>query len=117
ACMLTTSTHDTKRSEDVRARLAAMSETPEEWTRLAERWMVWFAGNAPRVERSVAYALLQNLAGAWPISNERARAFARKAAREAKTATSWLRPDEDYERALDRAVDGALQDDEIRCEV
>lgn len=117
ASMVTTSTHDTKRSEDVRSRLAVISERPGDWTRLAERWMAWFDRHAPGIERPLAYTLLQNIVGAWPIGPDRARAFARKAAREAKTATSWLSPDERYEGALDDAVASVLADGPVRAEV
>ncbi len=113
--MLATSTHDTKRSEDVRARISLLSEIPEHWGEVARRW---FERNAkhrqgPRGElpdRNAEYLLYQTLVGAWPISTERAAAYMEKATREAKVHTSWTRPNPGYEEALRAFVGGALED-------
>jgi (1->4)-alpha-D-glucan 1-alpha-D-glucosylmutase len=109
----TTSTHDSKRSEDVRARISVLSELPEEFGRRVARWRRW---NAPHV-RTVAgrtvpdgaedWHLYQTLVGAWPLAPSERRGFvgrmqdyAVKAAREAKVHTTWLDPDQAHERAL-----------------
>ncbi len=102
ATMTTLSTHDTKRSEDVRARLAVLSQRPEHWAVFARRALgAGSAGDiAGEVDRPTCYLLLQTLVGAWPLSIERARGFAVKATREAKRRTSWLGPDDAYEEAV-----------------
>jgi (1->4)-alpha-D-glucan 1-alpha-D-glucosylmutase len=100
--MLATSTHDTKRSEDVRVRLALLSEIPEDWGRAVR---LWAELNAPGKsnglpDRNLEYHLYQILVGAWPIERERLLAYAKKAAREAKVHTSWNGPNRQYEDAL-----------------
>ena len=110
--MLATSTHDTKRSEDVRARISLLSEIPEPWGEAARRW---FARNAKHrrgdlPDRNAEYLLYQSLVGAWPISVERATAYMEKAAREAKVHTSWMRQNPEYEEALRAFVTGVLED-------
>lgn len=115
--LLATSTHDTKRSEDVRARLALLSEMPEEWAQACERWS---RHNEPRradgvPDRNTEYLLYQSLVGAWPVPRERVVAYMEKAAREAKALTSWARPDEEYERRLREFID-ALLDDAAFCD-
>ena len=82
ASMTTLSTHDTKRSEDVRARLAVLAELPSEWTRLVR----WLLARHPLADRPLAHLVWQNLVGAWPLSRERAHAYVEKAAREAGTS-------------------------------
>jgi maltooligosyltrehalose synthase len=104
--MLTLSTHDTKRSGDVRARLYLLSEIPERWAEAVRRW---FAHNARHRHGGVPdadteYLLYQTLVGAWPLDRERAAAYMEKAAREARTHTSWHRPDAAWETALRRFV-------------
>ena len=110
--MLTLSTHDTKRSADVRARLNALSEAPDHWRRAAERW-------ATRNERhrsdgwpdsNTEYLLYQTLVGAWPIDVERMVAFAAKATREAEVHTSWVDPVAGYDEATERFVRSILAD-------
>ena len=92
-----TSTHDTKRSEDVRARMNVLSEVPEAWARQVRRWSLLTGGfRDPNMELHV----YQTLAGAWPIDADRLRQYVLKAAREAKTYTSWIAPNDEYERAL-----------------
>ncbi len=111
--MNATATHDTKRGEDARARLNVLSEIPQEWeTRLA-RWQEQNRSKKKRVkgiyvpEPNMEIFLYQTLLGAWPFFpaelpafRERLRAYLIKAAREAKTFTSWLEPDQSYEEAL-----------------
>ena len=96
-----TSTHDTKRSEDVRMRLSALSELAGEWE---EAFARWHEANVPLRRRPDAapdakeeWLLYQTLVGAWPIDIERVRQFVLKALREAKVHTSWAVPDEAYE--------------------
>jgi (1->4)-alpha-D-glucan 1-alpha-D-glucosylmutase len=91
--LLTTFTHDTKRSPDVRARLLALSWEADPWTELARRELDFEDTNA-------AYFALQTLVGAWPIEQERIDAYLEKAFREAKQQTSWLAPDEAWERRI-----------------
>lgn len=110
--MLTTSTHDTKRSEDVRARLAVLSEDPPRWSLLVRDWR---SMNADKKQDGMPAAdlellLYQTLVGAWPLPRERALAYILKAAREAKVHTSWVKPDAAYEAALVRFVDALYED-------
>ncbi|MGY1744882.1 malto-oligosyltrehalose synthase [Blastococcus sp. SYSU D00695] len=109
--MTTLSTHDTKRSEDVRARLAVLAELPAEWADLVHRLLA----RSPLPDRPLAHLVWQNLVGAWPLSRERAQAFAEKAAREAGTSTTWTDPDEGFETALRALVDAAYDDEESRA--
>ena len=113
ASMTTLSTHDTKRSEDVRARLAVLAELPTEWAGLVRGW----SSRHPFPDRPLAHLVWQNLVGAWPLSRERAQAFAEKAAREAGTSTTYTSPDEAFESALRELVDRFFDDEETRAEV
>jgi (1->4)-alpha-D-glucan 1-alpha-D-glucosylmutase len=110
--LLASSTHDTKRSEDVRCRIDLLSEIPAEWAAAARRWRAMNAGRwrDGRPDRSMEYLLYQTLVGAWPLSTERARAYMDKAAHEAKRQTSWLAPDESYDAALGDFVTAVVQD-------
>jgi (1->4)-alpha-D-glucan 1-alpha-D-glucosylmutase len=119
AGMLATSTHDTKRSEDVRARLAVLSELPEAWAAAVHRWA---AINDRRrrngqPDRNTEYLLYQTLVGAWPISADRAATYMEKAVREARVHTSWLSPTPAYEGALRDFVTGALADPEFTADL
>jgi (1->4)-alpha-D-glucan 1-alpha-D-glucosylmutase len=113
ATMLSTSTHDTKRSEDVRARLVTLSELPDVWVRTVEEWHELAAphrgvrGPSPAHE----YLTFQTLVGAWPIDADRAAAYLQKAAREGKEHTDWLDEDPSYEADLEAFVRGLLDDD------
>lgn len=111
--MNASSTHDTKRSEDVRARIDVLSQIPEAWAGALERWRARNPERATVVagvavpDPDMELLLLQTLVGAWPPSDDeraglpdRMGEYARKAAREAKRRTSWLSPDEEYEDAL-----------------
>lgn len=93
-----TSTHDTKRSEDVRARLALLTQDSDSWADLAHDWLELTAATAP--DPAASYRLLQTMVGAWPLDGDRLAEHALKAEREAKVHTSWLRPDEAFESAL-----------------
>jgi (1->4)-alpha-D-glucan 1-alpha-D-glucosylmutase len=117
--MLTTATHDTKRSEDVRARLALLSEVPDEWTRAVSRWSTMNArhrtGDLP--DRNAEYLYYQALVGAHPLPVDRAMAYMEKAVREAKRHTSWLAPNPEYEAAVRAFVEGTLGDEEFGADV
>jgi (1->4)-alpha-D-glucan 1-alpha-D-glucosylmutase len=113
ATMLLSSTHDTKRSADVRARLAVLSQDPDHWVRTVRRWRELAAphrgatGPAPAHEHLV----LQTLVGAWPITRERLHAYLEKAVREGAETTDHLAPDTAYEADLTAYVDGLLDDE------
>ena len=113
ASMTTLSTHDTKRSEDVRARLAALAELPTEWAELVRGWLA----RHPLADRPLAHLVWQNLVGAWPLSRERAHAYVEKAAREAGTSTTWTAPDEEFEGRLHALVDAAFDDPATHAEL
>ena len=98
ATMTALSTHDTKRQEDVRARLAALAELPDTWSAAMDRWRA-LAGPSP-MEPELDYLLWQTLVGGWPLSRDRLADYLTKAMREAKTRTSWHAPDPEYERAV-----------------
>ncbi|MBW3578131.1 MAG: malto-oligosyltrehalose synthase [Actinobacteria bacterium] len=128
--MTATSTHDTKRSEDVRARLAVLTEIPDEWAAAVTRWTASNAHHRRDVDgrtapdRNEEWLLYQALIGMWPLHRDdetdvqaRVRQFAQKAAREAKVNTSWLDPDERYEGTLLGFVDRVLADEEFVADV
>ncbi len=99
--MTTLSTHDTKRSEDVRARLAVLAELPGEWVETFEA----LDELAPIPDGTLANLVWQAAIGAWPISRERLTEYALKAAHEAAASTTYTEPDEQFESALRAAVD------------
>jgi (1->4)-alpha-D-glucan 1-alpha-D-glucosylmutase len=111
--MTTLSTHDTKRSEDVRARLMVLAELPTEWAELVRSLL----SRHPMGDRPLAHQVWQNLVGAWPLSRERAHAYAEKAAREAGTSTTWTAPDEAFEAQLHAMVDAAFDDPATTAEI
>lgn len=123
--LLDTSTHDTKRSEDVRARISVLSEMPEEWHRHVTQWRRFHRhwrrhlqdGNqTPSVNEE--YLFYQTLIGVWPLTPpgpdgmeslaERMAQYMMKAAKEAKANTSWINPDTEYEDALTQFIRGVL---------
>ncbi len=109
--MTTLSTHDTKRAEDVRARLFVLSERPalwQEWVGTARE--LASAHRADRLDALTEYFLWQTVVGAWPIDAERLGGYALKAIRESKLFTMWSEPDEDYEAAVATFVDGVVSD-------
>jgi (1->4)-alpha-D-glucan 1-alpha-D-glucosylmutase len=112
--LLATSTHDTKRGEDVRARLAVLSERPGRWWSLAEGWTARLAAG---VDPADALLLWQTMAGAWPLERARCQAYMEKAVREAGLHTTWTDPDPVYERALAGLVDRAYADEELVAEL
>jgi (1->4)-alpha-D-glucan 1-alpha-D-glucosylmutase len=113
-CLLATSTHDTKRGEDVRARLAVLSEHPARWWPLAARWSARLgAGVAP----ADTLLLWQTMAGAWPLEQRRCLAYMEKAIREAGLHTTWTDPDPAYERAVADLVGRAYADEAFLAEL
>jgi (1->4)-alpha-D-glucan 1-alpha-D-glucosylmutase len=120
-----TSTHDTKRSEDVRARINVLSELPREWRRRVHAWRRLNRGTKESLDgqqvpdANEEYLLYQTLVGAWPLALlsdtsraefvERVQRFMFKAVREAKVHASWLNPAPDYERAVARFVAAILE--------
>ena len=102
ATMTTLSTHDTKRQEDVRARLCVLAELPGEWEQAVAAWheRAGRLAAGPPPEAATEYLCWQMLVGAWPVSGDRLASYLRKAMREAKTRTSWTEPDHDYEQAV-----------------
>ncbi|MBU2666564.1 malto-oligosyltrehalose synthase [Actinoplanes bogorensis] len=111
--MTALSTHDTKRSEDVRARLAVLAEVPGDWTEVVRRWV----RVDPLPDPALAHLVWQAAVGAWPVSRERLQAYALKAAKEAASATSWTAPDERFETALRAMVDRIYDDPALHREV
>jgi (1->4)-alpha-D-glucan 1-alpha-D-glucosylmutase len=121
--MTTLSTHDTKRQEDVRARLAVLAEMPSEWGQQVMEWheravppeSSGSGGDAgPAVDADTEYLLWQTLAGAWPISQERLNGYLTKAIREAKRRTSWTDSDPGYEAAVLGLGSRVLSDASLR---
>jgi (1->4)-alpha-D-glucan 1-alpha-D-glucosylmutase len=107
--LLTTMTHDAKRSADVRLRIAALTQIPDEWEQHAERWLEHSAryvsagdGGTPAPDDQERYLILQTLVGAWPIEADRLDGYLEKALREAKRNTSWVQPNEPHEQAVKR---------------
>jgi (1->4)-alpha-D-glucan 1-alpha-D-glucosylmutase len=117
--MASTSTHDTKRGGDVRARLAVLSEMPQEWIAAVRRWSkmneVKHRGIWP--DRRAEYIFYQTLVGAWPLTLERALACMQKAAREAKDYTDWATPVPKYEDALGDFITGAFNDPRFMADI
>jgi (1->4)-alpha-D-glucan 1-alpha-D-glucosylmutase len=118
---LATATHDHKRGEDVRARLAVLSEMPQAWIDASERWSVLNAGIRPAAfDRADEYMLYQMMVGAWPLGLAaddatgleafavRLAAWARKALREGKLRSGWAAPNETYEDKADAFIHAAL---------
>jgi (1->4)-alpha-D-glucan 1-alpha-D-glucosylmutase len=126
--MLSTSTHDSKRSEDVRARIHALSELADEWRAHLARWRKLNRGKRRVVEgvpaptRNDEYLLYQTLLGAWPSGvgapgdgldlRDRIQAYMLKAVREAKVASSWVNPNREYEEAVAAFVGALLENPE-----
>jgi (1->4)-alpha-D-glucan 1-alpha-D-glucosylmutase len=121
AGLSTTGTHDTKRGEDVRARINVISELPGEWKTAVRRWRALNrrlraeVGGRSAPDANEEYLLYQTLVGAWPCAPAdepgfaaRVKEYMRKALREAKVNTSWLTPDDEYEQAVLGFVDRIL---------
>ncbi len=101
--MTTLSTHDTKRGEDVRARITALAEIPEVWEAALDELLAL----VPLPDPGFASLLWQAVLGAWPADRDRLHGYAEKAMREAGDRTTWTAPDEGYEAAVHAAVDAA----------
>ncbi len=121
--MINSSTHDTKRSEDVRARISVLSEKPAEWRAALNRWSRLNRKLKRKIEGALAphradeYVIYQTFVGTWPQSGaegitdtyrERLQEYIIKVAREASRFTNWVNPNEEYETALREFVGGAL---------
>jgi (1->4)-alpha-D-glucan 1-alpha-D-glucosylmutase len=116
--MVTLSTHDTKRSDDVRARLAVLSEMPEAFGEVLNRWsrrnnelradVIPGRAGSDMPDRNTEYMLYQTLIGAWPITIERAQEYMLKATREAKQKTSWTVNNTEFENALNKFIAAVL---------
>ncbi len=117
--MLATSTHDTKRSEDVRLRIALLSEIPEEWSKTVRRWSAHNeklrSDDIP--DRNAEYLFYQTLVGAWPIETERMVGYMEKAGREAKAHTSWTQQNDAYERGVRSFVEAVMSDSDFRADL
>jgi (1->4)-alpha-D-glucan 1-alpha-D-glucosylmutase len=109
--MLATSTHDNKRSEDVRTRISILSEIPERWSEALNQWsnLTAAAWRNRTPDRHAEYLLYQTLIGAWPIDQERCWQYMLKACREAKIKTSWHEPNQGYEENIRGFVEGVFQ--------
>ena len=109
ASLTTLSTHDTKRGEDVRARIDVLSELPGQWrstlTSLREL--------APLGDGPLENLLWESIVGTWPASRERLHAYAEKAAREAGNSTAWAAPDDDFERRMHALIDSAFDNPRV----
>ncbi|MEQ8819249.1 MAG: malto-oligosyltrehalose synthase [Sumerlaeia bacterium] len=123
--MTTTSTHDTKRGEDVRARISVLSEIPDDWQGYLDTFReINDALRDPSLTRDIPdsndeYFLYQTILGCAPFGGriddtfvQRIREYAQKAVREAKIHTAWIKPDDEYEREYDRFVQAILRDGE-----
>ncbi|HEU0182111.1 MAG TPA: malto-oligosyltrehalose synthase, partial [Agromyces mariniharenae] len=107
--MTTLSTHDTKRGEDVRARIDVIAELPGEWTAILDE----LRELAPLGDGPLEHLLWQAIVGAWPASRERLHAYAEKAAREAGNSTTWYEPDADFEARMHALVDAVFDDERV----
>jgi (1->4)-alpha-D-glucan 1-alpha-D-glucosylmutase len=113
--LLATSTHDNKRSEDVRTRISLLSEIPDRWAEALHQWPLLTApawkNRTP--DRHAEYLLYQTLIGAWPITHDRCWQYMLKACREAKIRTSWHEPNTGYEANIHGFVEGVFQTPEF----
>ena len=100
--MNASSTHDTKRSEDARARINVLSELPKDWEWCLKRWARW---NPTEIAPNEQILIYQSMLGAWPIEADRLKQYVTKALREGKTHSSWIDVNEDYERRALSFVD------------
>jgi (1->4)-alpha-D-glucan 1-alpha-D-glucosylmutase len=122
--MTTLSTHDTKRADDVRARLAVLSEMPgrfgsaiHRWARINADLRGTRADGSPIVDRNTEYFYYQTLIGAWPISVQRLKEYMIKAMREAKQQTSWVANNQEFEDSLMKFIDATLANAEFVAEL
>jgi len=112
-----TATHDTKRGEDVRARINVLSEIPADWRARAAAWQRLnrkhrtMVDGAPVPGANTEYFIYQTLVGAWPLDRERLSRYLMKAVREAKVHTSWVNPNARYDEAIARFAEAILDPD------
>ncbi|HEX3845912.1 MAG TPA: malto-oligosyltrehalose synthase [Steroidobacteraceae bacterium] len=113
--MLATSTHDNKRSEDVRTRISLLSEIPDRWAEAVHQWskLTAPAWQNHLADRHAEYLLYQTLIGAWPIDRERCWEYMLKACREAKIKTSWHEPNAAYEESVRSFIEGIYRTPEF----
>ncbi|CAN5148663.1 malto-oligosyltrehalose synthase [soil metagenome] len=111
ASLTTLSTHDTKRGEDVRARISVLAEIPAEW----EEALGKLRDLAPLGDGPLEALLWEAIVGAWPASRERLHAYAEKAAREAGNSTRWTAPRERFEETMHALIDSAFDDERVRA--
>ncbi|MFD1714056.1 malto-oligosyltrehalose synthase [Amnibacterium flavum] len=107
--MTTLSTHDTKRGEDVRARIDAIAEIPGEW----DAAVTELRALAPLGDGPLENLIWQAIVGSWPASRERLHAYVEKASREAGDSTAWTAPDEEFEKRMHALVDSAFDDPRV----
>jgi (1->4)-alpha-D-glucan 1-alpha-D-glucosylmutase len=117
--MTALSTHDTKRSDDVRARMIVLTEMPDTFAEVVRRWSTHNAKfrSGDQIDTGTEWFLYQTLVGVWPISEERLREYMQKAMREAKVRTSWVANNAEYENALSGYIDAILGDQEFVAEL
>jgi (1->4)-alpha-D-glucan 1-alpha-D-glucosylmutase len=117
--MTTLSTHDTKRSEDVRARLVLLAQCPREWADAVTRWHALAVRHlgAAGPDAATEQLVWQTLVGAWPLSADRAVSYVEKATREGKDRTSWTEPMAEFDAAVATFVRGVLGDERLVDEV
>ncbi len=110
--MTSLSTHDTKRADDVRARIAVLSEDPEAFAAAVRRWHdVTASYRGKEVDPGTEWFLFQTLIGAWPLTFDRLKAYMQKAMREAKQRTSWVANNAEYEDELNTYMESLLKDE------
>ena len=107
--LTTLSTHDTKRGEDVRARISVLAEIPTEWAAILGR----LRAAAPLGDGPLESLLWEAVVGAWPASRERLHEYAEKAAREAGNSTRWTAPREEFEARMHALIDSAFDDEHV----
>jgi (1->4)-alpha-D-glucan 1-alpha-D-glucosylmutase len=117
--MTTLSTHDTKRSEDVRARLVLLSQSPVAWGEAVTRWSALAARHRRPAgpDHATEQLIWQTLVGAWPLDADRLVAYVEKATREAKASTSWLSPNRVFDEAVAQFARDVLADPVLVAEV
>jgi (1->4)-alpha-D-glucan 1-alpha-D-glucosylmutase len=114
--MTTLSTHDTKRSADVRARIAVLSEIPDQWGHAVRRWRERADKHGPP-DPNIDYLMWQTLVGCWPLPGDRLADYLEKASREAKLETSWTEPNRRYDERLRRYAGAVCADEELMADV
>jgi (1->4)-alpha-D-glucan 1-alpha-D-glucosylmutase len=118
SAMTTLSTHDTKRSEDVRARLMCLTEVADDWGRQVADWRAHASAYKPaELDANTEYLLWQTLVGAWPLTASRLTGYLEKATREAKQHTTWTEPVAPYDDAVRDFALRVLDDEELTTQI